>query len=84
VRAPSADHHIISLITMIDLHAGIVDIPFLKGKERKEQLPWREVEERLESVLNQPEYKLQQHFFPFHRFFYCTYWHYVMHFRRNL
>jgi len=29
----------------------------LKGKEKKEQLPSLEVEERLESVLSQPEYK---------------------------
>jgi len=54
---PSAVHRIFSLTIMIDLHVGIVDTLFLKGKEKKEQLPSLEVEERLESVLSQPEYK---------------------------
>jgi len=58
---------------MIDLHVGIVDTLFLKGREKKEQLPSLEVEDRPESVLSQPEYKQQQIFFLFHRFFYCTY-----------
>ncbi len=62
-RVPSAVHRIFSLTIMIDLHVGIVDTLFLKGKEKKEQLPSLEVEERLESVLSQPEYK--QYNFPF-------------------
>jgi hypothetical protein len=72
VCAPSAGHRIFSLTITIDLHAGIVDTLFLKGKEKKEQLPSLEVEECLESVLSQPEYKQHQLFFLFHRFFYCT------------
>jgi len=45
-----------------------VDTLFLKGKEKKEQLPSLEVEDRLESALSQPEYKQQQLFFLTHRF----------------
>jgi hypothetical protein len=73
VCAPSAGHRIFSLTITIDLHAGIVDTLFLKGKEKKEQLPSLEVEGRLESVLSQSEYKQQQIFFLFHCFFYCTF-----------
>jgi hypothetical protein len=73
VCAPSAGHRIFSLTITIDLHAGIVDTLFLKGKEKKEQLHSHEVEDHLENVLSQPEYKQQQIFFLFHRFFYSTY-----------
>jgi hypothetical protein len=73
VCAPSAAHRIFSLTIMTDLHVGIVVTLFLKGKEKKEQLPSLEVEERLESVLSQLKYKQHQLFFLFHRFFYCTY-----------
>ena len=54
--APSAGHRIFSLTITIDLHAGIVDTLFLKGKEKKEQLPSLEVEDHLEGVLSQPKY----------------------------
>jgi len=57
VCAPNAGLRIFSLIITIDPRAGIVDTLFLKGKEKKEQLPSLEVEDHLESVLSQPEYK---------------------------
>lgn len=71
--APSVGHRIFSLTITIDPRAGIVDTLFLKGKEKKEQLPSLEVEGRLENVLNQLKCKQQRIFFLFHCFFYCTF-----------